>query len=316
MKQTIIIAWGAGFIGSNFLNLFVPQYPEINFVNTDALTYAGDTKNISPEVENAQNYFFERVDIRDMEALRKIYSSYHPTDIIHFAAETHVCTSIENPRLFTETNVWGTQNLLELHREFWLQRFHYVSTDEVYGDAGEETIFTEQSPLKPSNPYSASKAAADMLVMSYGRTFGIDYTLTRCSNNYGPNQQSEKLIPLCISKIQKNEQIPLHGNGTYIRDWIYVTDHCHAVWRVFQEAKTTSLYNVGASTEKTNLEITHTILDRMQAPKELISFVPNRPGYDARYAMNTKKIQKELWWLPQVSFEEGIQLTLDSYNKQ
>ena len=210
MPQVIIITGGAGFIGSNFLSKYVLLYPETTFVNIDALTYAGNLEKISIEARNAPNYHFEHRDIRDIDALREVYQRYSPTDIIHFAAESHVDNSIKNPKLFTEVNVLGTQNLLDLHREFGMSRFHYISTDEVYGDIPESGYFTEETHIEPSSPYSASKAGGDILTQAYGRTFGLDYTITRCSNNYGRNQNFISLIPLFISKIQKDEKVPLY----------------------------------------------------------------------------------------------------------
>lgn len=313
MKKRIIITGGAGFIGSNFLNIFVEKYPEIDFINIDALTYAGNIEKINPEVRSAWNYFFIKQDICDKEGLRKIYQEMKPTDIIHFAAESHVDNSIKNPRLFTEVNVLGTQNLLDLHREFWLHRFHYISTDEVYGDIPESGYFTETTHLEPSSPYSATKAAWDMLVQAYGRTFWIDYTITRCSNNYGRHQNMISLIPLFISKIQKNEKVPLYGDGSNIRDWLYVEDHCHAIWEVFSRAKTQSIYNVGGNNEYSNLEITKIILEQLGKDSSLISFVPDRPWHDKRYAIDARKIKNELWWIPQTSFQEGIKKTILSY---
>ena len=209
-KKILLITGGAGFIGSNFLSKYVLLFPEIQFVNIDALTYAGNIEKISEEVRHAPNYSFEHVDIRDVDALRRVYQRYSPTHIIHFAAESHVDNSIRNPRLFTEVNVLGTQNLLDLHREFGMNRFHYISTDEVYGDIPESGFFTEETHIEPSSPYSASKAGGDILTQAYGRTFGLDYTITRCSNNYGRNQNFISLIPLFISKIQKNENVPLY----------------------------------------------------------------------------------------------------------
>jgi dTDP-glucose 4,6-dehydratase len=244
MSQTIIITGGAGFIGSAFLSRYVPLYPDIQFVNIDMLTYAGNIEKISPQVRAAANYHFAQVDIRDIDALRAVYTQYAPTGIIHFAAESHVDNSIRNPRLFTEVNVLGTQNLLDLHREFGLQRFHYISTDEVYGDIPDSGYFTEETHIEPSSPYSASKAGGDILVQAYGRTYGLDYTITRCSNNYGANQNFISLIPLFISKIQKNEQVPLYGDGSNIRDWLYVEDHCDAIWTVYTTAKSGGIYNV------------------------------------------------------------------------
>lgn len=314
MKQKIIITGGAGFIGSNFLSKYVLQFPEIDFINIDALTYAGNIEKISLEARNSSNYFFEKVDICNREDLVKIFEKYQPTDIIHFAAESHVDNSIRNPRLFTEVNVIGTQNLLDLHREFGLRRFHYISTDEVYGDIPESGYFTENTNFQPSSPYSASKAGGDMLVSAYGRTFGLDYTITRCSNNYGPNQNFISLIPLFISKIKKGEKVPLYGDGSNIRDWLFVEDHCDAVWEVFTQAKSGSIYNVGGNNEYTNLEITKFILKAMNASEDLISFVADRPGHDKRYAIDATKIKTELGWEPKIPFEKGIIRTIEWYN--
>ncbi len=311
--QTIIITGGAGFIGSNFLNKYVSLFPNIHFINVDILTYAGNLNKLSDEVKQAKNYSFEKIDIRDIEALRSIYKKHAPTDVIHFAAESHVDNSIRNPRLFTEVNVLGTQNILDLHREFWLQRFHYISTDEVYGDIPESGYFTEDTHIEPSSPYSASKAGWDILVQAYGRTFDLDYTITRCSNNYGPNQNRISLIPSFLSKIQKNEQVPLYGDGSNIRDWLYVEDHCDVVWEVFTRAKSKSVYNVWGNNEYTNLEITKILLQSLWKSEDLISFVPDRPGHDKRYAIDATKIEQELGWVPKIKFEEGIQETIQSY---
>jgi dTDP-glucose 4,6-dehydratase len=312
-NKIIIITWGAGFIGSNFLSKYVLAFPEIQFVNVDALTYAGNIEKISLEARNAPNYRFEHADIRDIEVLRTIYQKYNPTDIIHFAAESHVDNSIKNPRLFTEVNVIGTQNLLDLHREFGLARFHYVSTDEVYGDIPDSGYFTEETHIEPSSPYSASKAGWDILVQAYGRTFDLDYTITRCSNNYGANQNNISLIPLFISRIQKDEKVPLYGDGSNIRDWLYVEDHCDAIWEVFTRAKIGSIYNVWGNNEYTNLEITRILLKAMGKSEDLISFVPDRPGHDKRYAIDASKLKRELEWEPKVAFPEGIARTVGFY---
>lgn len=313
-KKTIIITWGAGFIGSNFLSKYVLLFPEIKFVNIDTLTYAGNIEKISSKVREASNYSFEQVDICDIENMRSIYRKYQPTDVIHFAAESHVDNSIRNPRLFTEVNTLGTNILLDLHREFQMNRFHYISTDEVYGDIPESGFFTEETPIAPSSPYSASKAGGDMLTQAYGRTFGVNYTITRCSNNYGANQNFINLIPLFISKIQKDEPVPLYGDGSNIRDWLYVEDHCDAIWEVFTRAENSSIYNVGGNNEYTNLEITRILLEAMGKWEDLISFVPDRPGHDKRYAIDATKIKNELGWTPKVKFEEGIVRTVKSYN--
>ncbi len=311
--QKVIITWGAGFIGSNFLSKYVLDFPDIQFVNVDMLTYAGNIEKISIEARNAPNYSFEKIDIRDIEGLRNIYQKYKPTDIIHFAAESHVDNSIRNPRLFTEVNVLGTQNLLDLHLEFKMNRFHYISTDEVYGDIPESGYFIEETHIEPSSPYSASKAGGDILTQAYGRTYGLNYTITRCSNNYGANQNLISLIPLFISKIQKNEKVPLYGDGSNIRDWLYVEDHCDAIWEVFTRAENGSIYNVGGNNEYTNLEITKILLSTLGKWEELISFVPDRPGHDKRYAIDASKIKRELGWEPKVKFEEGITKTITYY---
>ena len=312
--QTIIITWGAGFIGSNFLSKYVLQFPEIQFVNIDMLTYAGNLEKIDIAARNAPNYHFAQVDIRDIDALREVYAKYNPTDIIHFAAESHVDNSIKNPKLFTEVNVLGTQNLLDLHREFGMKRFHYISTDEVYGDIPDSGYFTEKTHIEPSSPYSASKAGGDILVQAYGRTFYLDYTITRCSNNYGAHQNSISLIPLFIAKIQKDEKVPLYGDGSNIRDWLYVEDHCDAIWEVFTRAERGSIYNVGGNNEFTNLEITKILLQAMWKDDSLISFVPDRPWHDRRYAIDASKIKRELGWEPKIAFPEGIQKTIQFYN--
>jgi dTDP-glucose 4,6-dehydratase len=314
--QTIVVTGGAGFIGSNFLSKYVPLFPDIKFVNIDALTYAGNIEKISPEARKSPNYSFEQADICDIEDIRSIYRKYQPTDVIHFAAESHVDNSIRNPRLFMEVNTLGTNILLDLHREFKMNRFHYISTDEVYGDIPESGFFTEETPIAPSSPYSASKAGGDMLTQAYGRTFGIDYTITRCSNNYGANQNLISLIPLFISKIQKDEPVPLYGDGSNIRDWLYVEDHCDAIWEVFTRAKKSSIYNVGGNNEYTNLEITRILLEAMGKWEDLISFVPDRPGHDKRYAIDATKIKNELGWAPKVKFEEGIVRTVEFYNQK
>ncbi len=311
--QTIIITGGAGFIGSNFLSKYVLAFPGIQFVNVDMLTYAGNIEKIFIQARTGKNYAFEQVDIRDVWALRNVYTRYNPTDIIHFAAESHVDNSILNPRLFTEVNVLGTQNLLDLHREFGMNRFHYISTDEVYGDIPDSGYFTEQTHIEPSSPYSASKAGGDILTQAYGRTFGLNYTITRCSNNYGAYQNNISLIPLFISRIQKNEKVPLYGDGSNIRDWLYVEDHCDAIWEVFTRAKSRAIYNVGGNNEYTNLEITKILLSAMWKSEDLISFVPDRPGHDKRYAIDASKLKRELGWEPKVKFEEGIEKTIQFY---
>ena len=313
MLQIIIITGGLWFIWSNFLNKYVLQYPEIKWINIDALTYAWKLENISDEVKNSKNYFFEQVDIRNKEALREVYKKYSPTDIIHFAAESHVDNSIKNPMIFTETNIIWTQNLLDLHKEFKLNRFHHISTDEVYGDLPNGWFFTEKTCLDPSSPYSSSKAWSDMIVKAYWRTFGINYTITRCSNNYWPNQDNEKLIPHFIELLKNDEKVTVYWDWSNIRDWLYVEDHCDAIWEVFSKSKNKWIYNIGWNNEYTNLEITKLILKEMWKDDSYISFVEDRAGHDVRYAIDATKIQKDLLWFPKVRFEDWIIKTIKFY---
>ncbi|MCD5382733.1 dTDP-glucose 4,6-dehydratase [Candidatus Gracilibacteria bacterium] len=318
MKK-IFITGGAGFIGSNFLNRFVKKFPEIDFINLDFLTYAGKLENISGEVKNAKNYFFEKVDIGEKNDLEKIFEKYSKNfetkniGIIHFAAETHVDNSIKNPKIFVETNVVGTQNLLDLHLKFGFGRFHHISTDEVYGDLPNGGFFTEETPLNPSSPYSASKASSDFLVKAYGRTFGLNYTISRCSNNYGPNQDSEKLIPHFINLLKNNKKLTIYGDGSNIRDWLFVDDHNDAVWEIFTRAEKGKIYNIGGNNEKTNLEISKILLKELGKGEEFLDFVEDRKGHDKRYAIDATKIKEELGWSPKVSFEEGIKRIIGVY---
>ncbi len=311
--QKIIVTWWAWFIGSNFLNKYVILHPEITFINVDCLTYAWKLENISEEVKSASNYFFEKVDIRDTEKLEEVFIRNSPTDIIHFAAESHVDNSIKNPKLFTETNVIGTQNLLDLYRKYGLKRFHQISTDEVYGDIPNSGFFLETTPLNPSSPYSASKTAADMLVKAYGRTFKIDYTITRCSNNYGPNQDNEKLIPHFIDLLKNDKPVTVYGDWSNIRDRLFVEDHCDAIWEVFTKAQSGSTYNIWGNNEYSNLEITKILLKEMGKDESYISFVTDRPGHDKRYAIDASKIKDELWWEPKVKFDGWIKTTIAFY---
>lgn len=311
--QKIFITWWAWFIGSNFLDKYVILYPEIHFINVDCLTYAGKLSNLSENTKSASNYSFEQVDIRDVSALEKIFQKYTPTDIIHFAAESHVDNSIKNPKIFTETNVIGTQNLLDLYRKYGLSRFYQVSTDEVYGDVPESWYFVESTPINPSSPYSASKAAADMLVKAYGRTFGINYTISRCSNNYGPNQDNEKLIPHFIDLLKNDKPVTVYGDGSNIRDRLYVEDHCDAIREIFTKAKSWSIYNIWWNNEYTNLEITKILLKEMGKDENYISYVTDRPGHDKRYAIDASKLKNELWREPKVIFDGWIKKTIWFY---
>lgn len=313
MKQKIIITGWAWFIGSNFLNKYVLLNKDIDFINIDALTYAWKLENISDEVKNSSNYFFEHIDIRNIEDLKLVYEKHKPTDIIHFAAESHVDNSIKNPIIFTETNVIWTQNLLDCHREFWLNRFHHISTDEVYWDLPNGWFFTETTPINPSSPYSSSKAWSDLVVKAYWRTFWINYVITRCSNNYWPNQDNEKLIPHFIDLLRNDQKVTVYWDWSNIRDWLYVEDHCDAIWEVFTHATNKSIYNIGGNNEYTNLEITKLILKEMWKDESYISFVEDRKGHDVRYAIDATKLKTELGWEPKVRFENWIVRTIKYY---
>lgn len=316
MKQKIIVTWWAWFIWSNFLNKYVLLNKDIDFINIDALTYAWKLENITNEVLKSLNYFFEKVDIRNREELIRVYEKYKPSDIIHFAAESHVDNSITNPMLFTQTNIIWTQNLLDCHREFSLNRFHHISTDEVYGDLPNWWFFTENTPINPSSPYSSSKAWSDLIVKAYGRTFGVNYVITRCSNNYWPNQDDEKLIPHFIKLLQSNKSVTVYGDWSNIRDWLYVEDHCDAIWEVFNKASNKSIYNIWWNNEYTNLEITKLILKEMWKDETFISFVDDRKWHDVRYAIDATKIKNELNWEPKVKFEDWITRTIKHYLKK
>jgi dTDP-glucose 4,6-dehydratase len=312
MSKTIIISGGAGFIGSNYLNKFVLQYPEYTFVNLDALTYAGNLKNVL--VSDAPNYVFEKADIRDRALLEEIFKKYSPTGIIHFAAESHVDMSIADPSLFVETNINGTHNLLVLAKKYGVERFLQVSTDEVYGALNANgSPFTESTLLAPNSPYSASKAAAEHLVRAYHHTFGLDAVTTRCSNNYGPNQDTTKLIPLFITKLLAGEQVPVYGEGKNVRDWLHVEDHIEALDLVFHKGISGEIYNIGGNNEIENIEITKTLITLAERDESAISYVPDRLGHDFRYAIDCSKIQKELGWSPKKTFSEGIRETFEFY---
>jgi dTDP-glucose 4,6-dehydratase len=324
IPQTVLITGGCGFIGSNFLNLLIPRHPEIRFVNVDALTYAGNPANLAA-VSNADNYEFAHVDIRDANRLEAVFDLYRPDMVVHFAAESHVDRSITGPRQTVETNVIGTLNLLEAARHCWGdidgKVFHHVSTDEVYGSLGATGFFTEDTPYDPSSPYSASKAASDHLVRSHHRTFGLPVKVTNCSNNYGPYHFPEKLIPLMTLNCLDRRKLPVYGDGSNVRDWLYVTDHCEAIWLVATQGKIGETYNVGGNSERTNLEVVNRIIDAvsnatgasLEELQGLITYVTDRPGHDWRYAIDASKIQKELGWQPSVTFEEGIKRTVQWY---
>jgi dTDP-glucose 4,6-dehydratase len=310
--RKILVTGGAGFIGSNFIRMVLSEHPDCFIANLDKLTYAGNLENLEGFL-NHPNHKFIKGNICDGQLVEKIIDEYEIDTIINFAAESHVDRSITAPKIFIETNVTGTLTLLEAARDKKLQRFIQISTDEVYGSLGPKGKFTEQTPLSPNSPYSASKAAADYLVRAFGHTWGVKYNITRCSNNYGEYQFPEKMIPLMINNALNDKDLPIYGDGLYVRDWLYVYDHCTAIWKVLTEAPPQETYNIGGCNEKTNLELVGLILERLGKPKSLIKHVKDRPGHDRRYAIDAKKIMTELNWQPSVTFEKGIQKTIDWY---
>jgi dTDP-glucose 4,6-dehydratase len=315
--RRILVTGGAGFIGSNFVRMVLTEHSDCLVFNLDKLTYAGNLENLT-DFLNHPNHKFIKGDICDVGLIEKILGDNHIDSIINFAAESHVDRSILAPKAFIETNVTGTLILLEAARDKGLERFIQVSTDEVYGSLGPEGKFTEESPLSPNSPYSASKAAADHLVRAFENTWGLKCNITRCSNNYGEYQFPEKMIPLMINNALNDKDLPVYGDGLYVRDWLYVYDHCKAIWKVLTEARPGEVYNIGGCNEKTNLEVIKLILDRLGKPESLIKHVTDRPGHDRRYAIDAGRIISRLEWRPSVTFEEGINKTIDWYieNKQ
>ena len=307
----ILVTGGAGFIGSNFIRHILLKYLNYHIVNLDKLTYAGNLDNLS-DVEDNPNYQFVKGDICDTDLVNQIAGDGIDA-IVHFAAESHVDRSIYDPGIFVKTNVLGTQILLESALKFKIDRFIQISTDEVYGSLGKEASFTESSPLLPNSPYSASKASADLLVRSYFETLHLPAIITRCTNNYGPYQFPEKLIPLFITNALFDQDLPIYGDGLYVRDWIYVEDHCKALDTILHKGKVGEIYNIGGGNEKTNLETTNLILKKLNKPKSLIKHVKDRPAHDRRYSLNCSKIKAELDWKPDTPFEEGISKTVDWY---
>lgn len=308
----LLVTGGAGFIGSNFVRYVAESKPGFKVLNLDKLTYAGNLENLSG-LENSPDYSFSRTDICDNRAVESCFEDFAPDALVNFAAETHVDRSIEGAQIFIDTNVSGTLSLLEAARKAGTGTFLQVSTDEVYGSLGEGGFFTETSPIQPNSPYAASKAAADMLVRAFGKTHDMDVRITRCSNNYGPYQFPEKLIPLVMTNALEGKRLPVYGDGLQVRDWLYVTDHCRAIIDVLEKGKPGDIYNIGGENEKTNLDTIRTIIDQVGASRELIEFVKDRPGHDRRYAIDPSRIKRELGWTPQMSFEEGIKLTIDWY---
>ena len=334
-NQTILLTGCAGFIGSNFVPYFLDKYKEYNLVNLDLLTYAGDLANLK-ECENNPRYKFIKGDICNRELVEFIFSEYDVKGVIHFAAESHVDNSIKNPGVFVQTNVNGTFTLIDVARTYWMEipfkykeeykncRFHHISTDEVYGTLNETDLFTESTPYAPNSPYSASKASSDMIVRSYQETYGLNTVITNCSNNYGPKQHDEKLIPTIIRKALSNQSIPIYGDGKNIRDWLYVLDHCKGIDLVYHTGKAANVYNIGGRNERTNLQIVDaitTILDT-KVPKEnfsyksLITFVEDRAGHDRRYAIDATKLETELGWKADENFDSGILITVQWYLKK
>ena len=335
MSKTILVTGGAGFIGSNFVPYFCAKYPEYKVINLDKLTYAGNLDNLK-ECENMSNYHFVQGDICDEALIEKLFAENDIRGVVHFAAESHVDNSIKGPRAFINTNIVGTFNLLEAARKHWMEapnkykadyegcRFHHISTDEVYGTLGDDGMFEETTPYAPNSPYSASKASSDFLVRAYHHTFGMNVTTSNCSNNYGPKQHNEKLIPHIISKALSEQPLPIYGQGLNIRDWLYVLDHCKAIDLIYHTGKAGETYNVGGRNERNNITIVKTIcaiLDEKrprsngQKYEELITFVQDRAGHDFRYAIDATKLETELGWKAEETFDTGIIKTVEWYLK-
>jgi len=310
--RRVLVTGGAGFIGSNFVRMVLSEHPDCFVANLDKLTYAGNLENLAEFMQH-ENHKFVKGDICDAALVERIIDECQVDTIVNFAAESHVDRSITDPKAFIEANITGTLTLLEAARDKNLARFVQVSTDEVYGSLGSEGMFTEQTPLSPNSPYSASKAGADHLVRAFGHTWGVKYNITRCSNNYGPYQFPEKLIPLMINNALNDKELPVYGDGLQVRDWLYVYDHCTAIWQVLEKAPPGEIYNVGGCNEKANLEVIDLMLSRLRKPRSLIKHVTDRPGHDRRYAIDAGKIINELDWRPSLDFEEGISKTIDWY---
>ena len=323
--KQLLITGGAGFIGSHVVRLFVNRYPNYLIVNADALTYAGNLENLT-DIDQKTNYRFKKIDIRNRKRIFELFEEFRFNGVIHLAAESHVDRSIHDPGKFLATNILGTSNLMDAYRKFDNindedDRFYHISTDEVYGSLGESGYFTETTPYDPQSPYSASKAASDHLVRAYGNTYGMPYVVSNCSNNYGPNQFPEKLIPLVIHNIIQRKPLPIYGDGLYTRDWLFVSDHASVIDQVYHKGKNGEMYNIGGFNEWKNIDLVKVICKEMdivldRPPREsetLICFVKDRPGHDRRYAIDASKIKNELGWKPSVTFEEGIKKTIDWY---
>lgn len=313
--MTIIVTGGAGFIGSNFVYHMLNKYPDYRIVCVDCLTYAGNLSTLEEALKNP-NFRFCKINICDREAIYKLFEEEHPDIVVNFAAESHVDRSIENPEIFLDTNIKGTAVMMDACRKYGIQRYHQVSTDEVYGDLPldrPDLFFTEETPIHTSSPYSSSKAGADLLVQAYHRTYGLPTTISRCSNNYGPYHFPEKLIPLMISRALADEELPVYGNGENVRDWLHVSDHCEAIDLIIHKGKVGEIYNIGGHNERTNLQVVQTILKALDKPESLIKYVKDRPGHDRRYAIDPTKIETELGWKPKYNFDTGIAQTIQWY---
>ena len=310
--MNILVTGGAGFIGSNFIHYMLEKHPDDNLINLDLLTYAGNIHNLD-DVQDNPHYHFVKGNIVNRELVTHLVHEFNIDHIVNFAAESHVDRSILHPEVFVETNVQGTLALLDVAKREGVEKFLQVSTDEVYGTLGATGYFTEESPLQPNSPYSASKASADMMVRAYYETYGLNVNITRCSNNYGPYQFPEKLIPLMTSNGMEGKDLPIYGNGKNIRDWLYVSDHCQAIDLVLRDGKPGEVYNVGGHNERTNNEIVHLIVDNLGISEDHIKYVKDRLGHDKRYAIDPTKIETELGWNPEYTFDTGIVKTIDWY---
>ncbi|PES17452.1 MULTISPECIES: dTDP-glucose 4,6-dehydratase [Bacillus cereus group] len=308
----VLVTGGAGFIGSNFVRYMVKKYPEYNIVNLDSLTYAGNLENLK-DIEESSNYKFVKGDIADRQFINQLFKEEKFDYVLNFAAESHVDRSITNPDIFIQTNIQGTQVLLDAAKNAEVKKYLQVSTDEVYGTLGETGYFTEETPLASNSPYSSSKAGADLLVRAYHETFGLPVNITRCSNNYGPFHFPEKLIPLMIINALNDKQLPVYGDGLNVRDWLHVEDHCQAIDLVLHKGENGEVYNVGGNNERTNIEIVKTILKALDKPESLIKYVTDRPGHDRRYAIDATKLREELGWSPKYNFDTGIEQTIKWY---
>lgn len=313
--MNIIVTGGAGFIGGNFIHYMLREHPEDTLLCLDKLTYAGRLETLA-DVRNHPRFHFVRGDIADRDMVYGVFETFRPDAVVNFAAESHVDRSIANPEIFLTTNIIGTSVLMDACRKYGIQRYHQISTDEVYGDlplTRPDLSFTEETPLHASSPYSASKASADLLVLAYHRTYGLPVTISRCSNNYGPYQFPEKLIPRMILRALYDEPLPVYGNGANVRDWLHVEDHCRAVDCILRKGRDGNIYNIGGNNERSNLQVVKTILCELGKSESLIRFVTDRPGHDRRYAIDSTKIQKELGWTPEIPFEDGIRKTVEWY---